>query len=54
MFPTCLVIGPLLFVSADIVGRLIGQAEIPVGVVTSFIGAPVLVWLVCRGKAAPQ
>lgn len=53
-FPACLIIGPLLFVSADIIGRLIGQSEIPVGVVTAFIGAPVLVWLVRRGKAAPQ
>lgn len=51
LFPTCLVLGPLLFVIADMVGRVIVPSELPVGLVTAFIGAPVLIWLVRRGKA---
>lgn len=54
VFSACLLIGPILFVAADMVGRVIARTEIPVGIVTAFIGAPVLVWLVRRGKAAPQ
>ncbi len=51
LFPTCLVLGPLLFVVADIIGRVIVPSELPVGLVTAFVGAPVLIWLVRRGKA---
>ena len=51
LFPTCLVLGPLLFVVADMVGRVIVPSELPVGLVTAFVGAPVLIWLVRRGKA---
>ncbi|MDT0203075.1 iron chelate uptake ABC transporter family permease subunit [Nocardioides sp. AE5] len=47
---TCLVLGPLLFVVADMVGRVIVPSELPVGLVTSFIGAPVLIWLTRRGR----
>lgn len=50
LIPTCLVMGPLLFVVADMVGRVIVPSELPVGLVTAFIGAPVLIWLVRRGK----
>jgi len=51
LMPTCLVLGPLLFVVADIAGRVVVEGELPVGVVTSFVGAPVLIHLVRRGKA---
>jgi iron complex transport system permease protein len=46
------VIGPTLMLVSDVVGRLLLRpGEVPVGIVTSFIGAPVLVAMV-RGRRA--
>jgi len=43
------VAGPILLLSADIVGRLVlWPAELQVGVITPLIGAPILIWLVRR------
>lgn len=44
-----IVLGPVLLLAADIVGRLVVRPdELPVGVVAPLIGAPVLIWLVRR------
>lgn len=49
IFAYTLVCAPILMLSADIVGRvLIRPAELQVGIVTAFVGAPVLIWLVRR------
>jgi iron complex transport system permease protein len=46
------VVAPALLLAADIVGRVvIRPAELPAGIVTAFIGAPVLIWLVRRRGA---
>lgn len=38
--------------AADIVGRVvIRPSELPAGIVTAFLGAPVLIWLIRRSKA---
>lgn len=42
------VAGPTLVLLADVVGRVVVASELPAGVVTAFIGAPVLVVLVRR------
>ncbi len=48
-----LVLGPILLLVSDIVGRLVlFPAELPVGVVTAFVGAPVLIVLVRRRRAS--
>jgi iron complex transport system permease protein len=53
LLPHCLVAGAALLLLADVVGRvLISPAELMVGVVTAFVGAPVLVLAVRRMKAA--
>ncbi|KFF58156.1 hypothetical protein JF66_20705, partial [Cryobacterium sp. MLB-32] len=45
----CLVLGPVLLLSADIVGRVIASpAEVMVGVITAFVGAPILLLAVRR------
>jgi iron complex transport system permease protein len=45
--------GPLLILLADVVARvLLWPGELPVGVVTAFVGAPVLIALVRRRKAS--
>lgn len=45
-------VAPALLLAADIVGRvIIKPAELPAGIVTAFIGAPVLIWLIRRRGA---
>ncbi|BBY88650.1 iron chelate uptake ABC transporter family permease subunit [Mycolicibacterium tokaiense] len=47
------VVAPALLLAADIVGRVvIRPAELPAGIVTAFLGAPVLIWLIRRQGAA--
>lgn len=46
LVPGCLIVGPLLLLTADILGRLvIRPAELEVGIVTAFLGAPLLALL---------
>ncbi|WP_251828970.1 iron ABC transporter permease [Streptomyces sp. ATCC 21386] len=46
LVPGCLLAGPLLLLTADILGRLvIRPAELEVGIVTAFLGAPLLALL---------
>ena len=49
VLPLSLVYGPVLVLTADIAGRvLVLPGELEVGIVTAFIGAPVLMVLVLR------
>jgi iron complex transport system permease protein len=46
------VVAPILLLAADILGRVvIRPAEVPAGIVTAFVGAPVLIWLIRRRGA---
>lgn len=45
-----LVAGPVLVVLADVLGRVLVPSELPVGVVTALVGAPVLIALVRRSR----
>jgi iron complex transport system permease protein len=46
------VVAPALLLAADIVGRIIiPPAELPAGIVTAFLGAPVLIWLIRKRGA---
>ncbi len=48
----CVFAAPSLMLAADIVGRVvIPPGELPVGIVTAFVGAPVLIWLIRRSNA---
>ena len=40
--------GAILVVAADLVARVILPVELPVGIVTSAIGAPYLIWLLVK------
>lgn len=45
----CVVLGPVLLVASDVVARLLlPTGEVPVAVVTAFVGGPVLIWVVRR------
>ncbi|GAA3900800.1 iron chelate uptake ABC transporter family permease subunit [Microbacterium invictum] len=53
ILPFSLVLAPVLLLVSDIIGRLIvWPAELQVGIVSAFLGAPVLIYLVRRTKAA--
>jgi iron complex transport system permease protein len=53
IFAYTVVCGPILVLAADIVGRLVVRpGELRVGVVTAFVGAPVLIWWVRRARTA--
>lgn len=53
IFAYSVLLAPILLLASDILGRFVMHpSEIPVGVVTAFVGAPVLVALVRRRKAS--
>lgn len=48
-----LVLGPVLLVGSDVISRiLLPTGEVPVAVVTAFVGAPALIWAVRKYGAA--
>jgi iron complex transport system permease protein len=48
-----ILIAPAVLLTSDVVGRVIlWPSDVPVGIVTAFIGAPVLIHLVRRAKAS--
>lgn len=49
--PLSLIASPILMLAADILGRVVVSSELPAGVVTAFIGAPVLIALTRRKGA---
>ncbi|WP_346925785.1 iron chelate uptake ABC transporter family permease subunit [uncultured Arthrobacter sp.] len=53
ILPFSLILAPALLLAADVIGRVIlPPGEVPAGIMTALIGAPVFVWLVRRGKGA--
>jgi iron complex transport system permease protein len=53
ILPFSLVLAPVLLLSADILGRVVLlPGEVPAGIMTALVGAPIFVWLVRRGKGA--
>lgn len=53
IFAYSLLLAPSLLLASDILGRVVMRpSEIPVGIVTAFVGAPVLIALVRRKKAS--
>ncbi len=50
LLPTAAALGAGLLVLADGIARKVAAVEIPVGVVTALLGAPVFAWLVMRGR----
>ncbi|BDX34936.1 iron ABC transporter permease [Mycobacterium antarcticum] len=49
----CVFVAPALLLAADVLGRVVTRpGELPAGIVTALVGAPVLIWLVRRRGAA--
>ncbi|WP_375423033.1 FecCD family ABC transporter permease [uncultured Friedmanniella sp.] len=52
VLPLSMLLGAILLLGADVVGRLLQPpGEVPAGLLTALLGAPVLVWLVRRRRA---
>ena len=52
LLPFSAVGGAALLVASDVIGRIVARPEeLEVGIVTSVVGAPVLVWVTGRLKA---
>lgn len=48
-----LLLAPMLVLGADVLGRIIIRPdEVPAGLVTAFLGAPVLIWLARRARVS--
>lgn len=54
LVPMSMLVGPIVMVGSDIIARVVTSSELPVGMVTAFIGAPVLIALVRRDRGAQQ
>jgi iron complex transport system permease protein len=53
ILPLSMVLAPALLLAADVAGRVVLlPGEVPAGIMTALVGAPVFVWLVRRGKGA--
>src|SRR6478609_1436586 len=51
--PFLLLLAPVLLLAADVAGRVVLlPGEVPAGIMTALVGAPVFVWLVRRSKGA--
>ncbi|MEU3014660.1 iron chelate uptake ABC transporter family permease subunit [Nocardia asteroides] len=51
IFAYSLILAPILVLAADVLGRVIIRPdEVPAGLITAFLGAPVLIWLARRAK----
>ncbi len=54
LMPFAALLGPALLLVADVLGRVVAApAEIEVGVITAFLGAPVLLLAVRRMRGQP-
>jgi len=50
-FAGAVLLGPVFMIISDLIARtVISPSELPVGIVTAFIGAPVFVWLILKSK----
>lgn len=52
IIPFCCILTPCLLLTADILGRVLIVGELRVSIVTAFIGAPILIYLVRRKGAS--
>lgn len=52
LIPASALLGSSLLLGADVIARtLVAPAELPIGIVTSILGAPFFLWLLLRGRS---
>ena len=49
LLPSCALLGAAFLILVDTIARTITTAEIPLGILTSFVGAPVFLYLILSG-----
>lgn len=55
ILPFSMVLAPALLLASDVIGRVVLlPGEVPAGIMTAIVGAPIFVWLVRRGKGASR
>lgn len=52
VLPVCMIFGPILLLTADILGRVLIAGELRVSIVTAFLGAPLLIWVARQPRRA--
>ena len=52
LMPVSMILGALFLLIVDDAARCLSAREIPIGILTSFVGAPFFIWLIMRPKAA--
>ncbi|WP_331671523.1 iron chelate uptake ABC transporter family permease subunit [Enterocloster asparagiformis] len=48
MLPASLLLGASFLLVVDNFARLLATSEIPIGILTAFVGAPFFLWLILR------
>ena len=51
LIPASVLMGGAFLILVDDLARIVAASEIPLGILTSFVGAPVFLWLIVRGGA---
>ena len=52
LLPASGLLGAILLISADMIARTVAApAELPIGIITAFAGAPFFLWILLRGRA---
>ncbi|MCR4771870.1 MAG: iron ABC transporter permease [Oscillospiraceae bacterium] len=54
LIPASAIMGAGFLLAVDDIARVITTSELPLGILTSFVGAPVFVWLILKGGAARE
>ena len=50
LLPASMLLGAAFLLIVDDIARMATTAEIPIGILTAFVGAPFFMWLITRGK----
>lgn len=50
LIPVSMIVGPIILLFSDIIARVATASELPAGMVTAFLGAPLLIWLARNDK----
>ena len=54
LIPSSILLGATFTMIVDNLARTMTTAEVPLGILTSFVGAPVFIWLILKGGAARE
>jgi iron complex transport system permease protein len=54
VIPSAILLGGAFMILVDDLARTVTTGELPLGVLTAFVGAPVFVWLILRGGAGDE